>query len=546
MLKADVTDGGRPPPGQVRRHVRLAIDDSRSSCSRRQSCPHARMAASRHPRRAALFLASAAFTLWQNTRFAVLWDITYLLDTSYRISLGQLPYRDFPFAHAPLTFSSMPSSSASSAASTIPTYLRRTRGWSRNPPHLALPPRPAETAVRSRLVPRHAACSSAHRPGHLRRLPPPYLRQRRHPRRPARPGSLPALHIQHRRQARPGPPHRRGLRVPALLQAEHRPALPLRHPCSGSRIAIARSRQRIGIWPQLWLFTAPSSHSPPHSSPSTPPSACTTTSTGPSPSPAAPPAGLAVMLSTYRQASLLWTIPAAIAALILLRRANRWARRSPSFCSPRRSSGPSPASRSRGSSRPRRPTPFSLAPYPDPLGRARRLEPSPAETSADPHAAALYSRHPPGHHSRRVSSPSSSGDSTYALWPLLALLLAVLLVQVPTIARPDGRRHRRNLPALRRPLRHQPRAPELRLSRRPRIAARGPSPGKLRRGLKKIPFSFSLFFFPCLHIYPYYFSILISLLPSLSHHRFSLFSPSIAHIIIISLSICSSVNITAI
>jgi hypothetical protein len=53
---------------------------------------------------AALFVATAAFTLWQNAHVAVLWDISYLLDSSYRISLGQLPYRDFPFAHAPLTF----------------------------------------------------------------------------------------------------------------------------------------------------------------------------------------------------------------------------------------------------------------------------------------------------------------------------------------------------------------------------------------------------------------------------------------------------------
>ncbi|HEX9197977.1 MAG TPA: hypothetical protein VF865_00330, partial [Acidobacteriaceae bacterium] len=51
-----------------------------------------------------LFLATAAFTLWQNTRVAVLWDLSYLLDSSFRISLGQVPYRDFPFAHAPLTF----------------------------------------------------------------------------------------------------------------------------------------------------------------------------------------------------------------------------------------------------------------------------------------------------------------------------------------------------------------------------------------------------------------------------------------------------------
>src|ERR1039458_3711068 len=53
---------------------------------------------------AALFLASAAFTLWQNTRVAVLWDISFLLDTSYRFSLGQLPYKTLPFPYAPLTF----------------------------------------------------------------------------------------------------------------------------------------------------------------------------------------------------------------------------------------------------------------------------------------------------------------------------------------------------------------------------------------------------------------------------------------------------------
>jgi hypothetical protein len=51
-----------------------------------------------------LFLGSAAFTLWQNARVGVLWDLAYLLDSSFRIDLGQVPYRDFPFAHAPLTF----------------------------------------------------------------------------------------------------------------------------------------------------------------------------------------------------------------------------------------------------------------------------------------------------------------------------------------------------------------------------------------------------------------------------------------------------------
>lgn len=53
---------------------------------------------------ALLFLATAAFVLWQNSRVAVLWDLGYLLDTGWRIALGQVPYRDFPFAHAPLTF----------------------------------------------------------------------------------------------------------------------------------------------------------------------------------------------------------------------------------------------------------------------------------------------------------------------------------------------------------------------------------------------------------------------------------------------------------
>jgi hypothetical protein len=50
------------------------------------------------------FVATATVTLWHNAHIAVLWDLSYLLDSSYRIALGQHPYRDFPFAHAPLTF----------------------------------------------------------------------------------------------------------------------------------------------------------------------------------------------------------------------------------------------------------------------------------------------------------------------------------------------------------------------------------------------------------------------------------------------------------
>ena len=56
------------------------------------------------PAAAFLFLVTAAFVLWQNRQVAILWDLGYLLDTSWRISLGQLPYRDFPLVHPPLTF----------------------------------------------------------------------------------------------------------------------------------------------------------------------------------------------------------------------------------------------------------------------------------------------------------------------------------------------------------------------------------------------------------------------------------------------------------
>ena len=45
-----------------------------------------------------LFSATAAVVVWQNSRLGVLWDLSYVLDSSYRISLG-----DFPFPHAPLT-----------------------------------------------------------------------------------------------------------------------------------------------------------------------------------------------------------------------------------------------------------------------------------------------------------------------------------------------------------------------------------------------------------------------------------------------------------
>ncbi len=53
---------------------------------------------------AVLFLATAGFVLWQNAHVAITWDLSYLLDSSQRLALGQVPYRDFPFVHPPLTF----------------------------------------------------------------------------------------------------------------------------------------------------------------------------------------------------------------------------------------------------------------------------------------------------------------------------------------------------------------------------------------------------------------------------------------------------------
>jgi hypothetical protein len=51
-----------------------------------------------------LFAATASVVLWQNTHVAALFDISYILNTATRIAFGQVPYRDFPLAHAPLTF----------------------------------------------------------------------------------------------------------------------------------------------------------------------------------------------------------------------------------------------------------------------------------------------------------------------------------------------------------------------------------------------------------------------------------------------------------
>jgi hypothetical protein len=51
-----------------------------------------------------LGFATAVVILWQYTRLTVLWDVSYILENATRIAAGDLPYRDFPFPYAPLTF----------------------------------------------------------------------------------------------------------------------------------------------------------------------------------------------------------------------------------------------------------------------------------------------------------------------------------------------------------------------------------------------------------------------------------------------------------
>lgn len=51
-----------------------------------------------------LFLATATVVMWQNSRLTVLYDLCGVLEPAVRIAQGDLPYRDFPFPYAPLIF----------------------------------------------------------------------------------------------------------------------------------------------------------------------------------------------------------------------------------------------------------------------------------------------------------------------------------------------------------------------------------------------------------------------------------------------------------
>jgi hypothetical protein len=62
------------------------------------------MAKTRFIDEAWLFIATAAVVIWQSARLTVLWDLSYVLENATRIAMGDVPYRDFPFPYAPLTF----------------------------------------------------------------------------------------------------------------------------------------------------------------------------------------------------------------------------------------------------------------------------------------------------------------------------------------------------------------------------------------------------------------------------------------------------------
>ncbi len=51
-----------------------------------------------------LAVASGSVVAWQTAHVAVLYDLGYVLNIAYRISAGDVPYRDFPMPYPPLTF----------------------------------------------------------------------------------------------------------------------------------------------------------------------------------------------------------------------------------------------------------------------------------------------------------------------------------------------------------------------------------------------------------------------------------------------------------
>jgi len=389
----------------------------------------ARRTASQWLTATALFLATAAFTLWQNTRVAVLWDLTYLLDSSWRISLGQVPYRDFPFAHAPLTFMLHAAiihvfgrvyfphilcAALEAGTATLLTWrilLKLIGDW----PVALLLATPLTVLSIYGIYPHPVYDSDAI----LAVLFALYLLQRDGTRPPQNVLTAAACV------------------VPLFFKQNIGLFFLLVTLGAVAALAVLRRRQRLPIASQLWFIVGAAAalaaallaihaavglHNYLY---------WTITFARQRRLP-----GLAVVLSVYRQTSLLWTIPAALAALFILPREIRGARIAAILLLV---------------------APFlwtmaTLAFSNDPSDRADQF------LSLWPHllvlsaALALWNLHL----ASRAVNPSLNmllpiillvtihatflsqqlWGSTYAIWPLLILLIAALLAQVPTIARP--------------------------------------------------------------------------------------------------------------
>jgi hypothetical protein len=363
---------------------------------------------------AALFLLSAAFTLWQNARVAVLWDLSYLLDTSFRISLGQLPYRDFPFAHAPLTF-------------LLHAALIKLFGRAYLPHILCATLEAGLATLLTWRILLHQLKPLANRSliATLLAAPLVFLGN-------ALAGAACVLPLF----------FKQNIGLPFLLITLAAVVI----------LVIARRLQRASLAPQIWFFTGAAAalaanllliHTTVglHNY-----IAWTVTFAAQRRLP-----GITLILAIYRQSSLLWTLPAALIALVLLRRQGSGA---PSMAQSHRDMG---GMRRRLVAFLLLAAPFlctvvSLAINTDPSDRAGQL------LSLWPHllilatVLAVYNLRP----SLLLSNPSLNPllplillatihgaflsqqlwGSTYALWPLLMLLIAALLTQIPTIARP--------------------------------------------------------------------------------------------------------------
>jgi hypothetical protein len=395
----------------------------------------------------ALFLATAAFTLWQNTRVAVLWDISFLLDTAYRFTLHQLPYKTLPFPYAPLTFLLhaalikifgriyFPHILCAALEGATATLLTWRILLNQNDVILAEPESLYRSLPNRRWLIATALAAPLTLLGIYGIYPHPIYDS------DCTFTILLALYLLQRAAASPLRNFVAGAICVLPLFVKQNIGLPflLVTLAAIATIAITRRLQRASIPPQLWLFagaittlaaaffliqTTVGLHNYLY---------WTITFAAQRRLP-----GLSVLLTTYRQTTLLWSIPAAIAALILLHRSQ--------------SHRVTSAMRHRSIAILLLAAPFlwtiaSLALATDPSDRADQF------LSLWPHllilsaALAVYNlfRAPTLNtlfplillatiHGAFLSQ--QLWGSTYAIWPLLTLLIAMLLTQVPTIARP--------------------------------------------------------------------------------------------------------------